>query len=75
VLSHQAQPDQAAPVLADQRDVLQVERVEERGAHPLDVPRVGVVLVAHRLVGATEADQVRRHDPEAGLQQHRTIFR
>ena len=51
------QPDQAAPVLADQRDVAQVERVEHR-AHPVDVALVGVVLARGGLVGAAEADQV-----------------
>ena len=43
VLGGQAQADQPAPVLADHRDVGQVERVERERAHPLHVPRVRVV--------------------------------
>ena len=43
VLGHQAQPDQPAPVLADQRHLVQVEVVEGQLAHPLDVPRERVV--------------------------------
>ena len=39
MLADEPQADEATPVLADERDVAQVERVEERGAHPLDVAR------------------------------------
>ena len=46
VLGDQPQPDQPAPVLADQGDAAQVEDVEGQRAHPLDVAGVGVVLAA-----------------------------
>ena len=59
VLADQAQADQTAPVLTHEREVAQVERVEQRGAHPLDVARVGVVGAFGRLVGAAEADRGR----------------
>jgi hypothetical protein len=58
VLGDQSQADQTSPVLADQRDVVQVERVEERRAHPLDVPRIRVVGAIGWLVGAPEPDEV-----------------
>jgi hypothetical protein len=40
VLRHHPQPDEAAPVLAEQGRVLDVEVVEQQRAHPLDVPGV-----------------------------------
>ena len=39
----QTQADQAAPVLAEQRDVLELQLVQH-GLHPVDVPLVGVIL-------------------------------
>ena len=66
VLGGQAQADQAAPVLADERDAAQVEHVEGERAHPLDVAGVGVVLDRGRLVRAAEADQVRRDRAQPG---------
>ena len=62
VLAHQAQADQAAPVLADQGDPSQVEPVEEQLAHPLDVAGKGVVAALGGLVGAPEPHQVGRDD-------------
>ncbi|CFE46888.1 Uncharacterised protein [Mycobacterium tuberculosis] len=44
---------------------MQVE-ILEPGRHPLDVPQVGVVLDASRLVGAAEADQVGREHTVPG---------
>jgi hypothetical protein len=66
VLADQAQADQPAPVLAHQRDVGQVEPVEEQLAHPLDVAGEGVVGALGRLVRSAEADQVGRHDLQPG---------
>ena len=71
MLGHQPQPDQPAPVLADQRHVAQVEVVEGELAHPLDVPRERVVRHRQRLVGPAEPDQVRRDAPDPGVGQHR----
>jgi hypothetical protein len=71
VLGDQAQAEQPAPVLADQRHVGQVERVEQHRAEPLDVPRVRVVLDGGGLVGPAEADEVGHDAPEAGLDEHR----
>ena len=71
MLGGQAQPDQAAPVLADQRDRAQVEDVEGERAHPLDVLRVAVVGHLGRLVRTAEADQVGRDHPQSGVGQHR----
>ena len=52
-------------------DVAQVERVEQRGPHPLDVRRVRVVGARRRLVGAAEADQVGRDRAQPGGGEHR----
>ena len=65
MLGHEAQADEATPVLADEGDVGQLELVEERGAHPLHVAGIGVVATRAGLVRATEAHQVGRDDPEA----------
>lgn len=61
VLRHKPQSDEATPVVADQRDVPQIEPVEQRRAGPCDVAVVGVVLASYRLVRAAETDQVRCH--------------
>ena len=66
VLAHEAQADEPAPVLAHQRDVAQVEPVEEELAHPLDVAGERVVAALGRLVRAPEADQVGRDDLQPG---------
>ena len=60
-LAGDAQAEQAAPVLADQRDAAQIERLD-RGAQPLDVTLIRVVAALARLVGAAEADEIRRDD-------------
>jgi hypothetical protein len=70
VLRDQAEPDQPAPVLSDQRDVVQVQLVEGQRADPLDVPGVAVVGDACRLVGAPEADQVRGDRADPGIREH-----
>ena len=57
VLDRPAQPDRAAPVLDDDGDVLEVERVEV-AADRLDVAVVRVPALVGRLVGAAEADEV-----------------
>src|SRR5206468_5336772 len=62
--------DEAAPVLADERDPAQVERFEQ-AAHPIDVALVGVLLATYGLVGASEPDQVRRDDAMAGARDDR----
>src|SRR3954447_10202320 len=69
MLGYEAQPDQPTPVLTDQSDAGEVEDVERHGAHPLDVPRIGVVRDPGRLVGSTEPDQVRPHDPVTGARE------
>jgi hypothetical protein len=69
VQRHQAQADQATPVLAEEGDAAQVEPVEQRLAHPLDVPGVGVVGLLRGLVAAADADQVGRDHPVPGLDQ------
>ena len=66
-----AQADQAAPVLAEERHVVEVELVEQQAAHPLDVAGVGVVAALGRLVRAAEADQVGGDAPQSGVDQHR----
>ena len=71
VLADQAQADEPAPVLADQRDVAQVEPVEEQLAHPLDVAGEGVVGALGGLVRAPEADQVGGDDLQPGCGEHR----
>jgi hypothetical protein len=50
-LGDEPQPDQAAPVLAHQGDVAEVERLDG-GAHPVDVPLIGVVGTLGGLVAA-----------------------
>ena len=70
MLADQAQADEPAPVLADQRDVGQVEPVEEQLAHPLDVTGEGVVGALGRLVRSAEADQVGGHDLQPGTREH-----
>ena len=57
VLGDQPQPDQPAPVLADQGHLAQVEVVEGQLAGPLDVPGVGVVARRQRLVRPAEPDR------------------
>jgi hypothetical protein len=64
------QTDDAAPVLAHQRDALEVELFDE--AHhrvAMEVERVD--FVAHRLVRAPEAEEVRRHHAAARPGEHR----
>ena len=50
MLGRQPQPDEATPVLPDQRHPLQVQHVESQFPYPFDVARVAVVLDASRLV-------------------------
>ena len=65
-----AQADQAAPVLAEEGDVAQVEVLDERASHPLDVAGVRVVGHLGRLVAATEADEVGGDDAVTGGDEH-----
>jgi hypothetical protein len=71
VFGGQAQADEAAPVLPDERDATQVEGVEDQCPHPLDVPGVAVVGHLGRLVRAAEPDEVRCDHPQAGRYQGR----
>ena len=71
VLGHQPQPEQPAPVLTEQRHLVQVEVVEGQLAHPLDVPGEGVVRQRERLVRPPEPDHVGRHAPDAGVGEDR----
>ena len=70
VFTHQAKTDQAAPVLAHERHVVQVERPEEGVVHPGDVAGIGVVGALRRLVGSAEAHQVDGDHPQPGTGQH-----
>ena len=66
VLGDQAQPDQPAPVLADQRHVAQVEHVEAPARAPTRRAGRSVWSAGRgRLVRAAEADQVGRDGPQA----------
>src|SRR5207248_9312380 len=62
VLGQQPQPDEPTPVLTEQRDVAQIECVEQRGPHPLDMARVRMIGDLGRLVRAAEPDEVRGDD-------------
>ncbi len=63
-----AQADRSAPVLDDERHALKPERVGEL-CGPVDVGLDRVGRRRHRLVRATEADQVGGDDPQAMLDQ------
>ena len=60
------QSDEPAPVLPEERDVTQVEVIEQQLAHPLDVAGVGVVALLGRLVAAPESHQVGGDHPVSG---------
>jgi hypothetical protein len=64
LLDRQAEPDRAAPVLHDDREVVQVELLHQPDDRA-EVEVVGVVLLAQRLVGAPEAEVVRGDRPRA----------
>jgi hypothetical protein len=71
LLARDAQPDQPAPVVADERhplDAVGAERVQ-KAAHPADVSLVAVVVRAGRLVGTAEADEVGGDGPVPGRDQ------
>ena len=57
MLGGDAQPDQRPPVLAEERDLSQIERLDE-ARHPVDVALIGVVAARGRLVGLAEADEI-----------------
>ena len=71
MLGHQPQADEPTPVLADKGQAGEVEPVEERFAHPVDVALVRVLGAGRRLVGPTETHQIRGDAPEAGLDDDR----
>ena len=71
VLGHQPQADQAAPVLPDQGQRVQIEPVEGKRADPFHVPRVAVIIDLGRLVRTAEPDQVGRDRPQPGIGEHR----
>ena len=71
VLGHQSQPEQPAPVLAEQGHLVQVEVVQDQLTHPLDVAGEGVVRQCERLVRPPEPDHVGRHAPDAGVDEDR----
>ena len=70
LLPRDPQPDERAPVLAEQRDVRQADEVHPAG-HPVDVSLVGVVGDGGGLVGLAEPDQVGREHPVAGVDERR----
>src|SRR6185295_16723042 len=60
----QRQAEQAAPVLDDQGDVLQIPALDElEQKTAVEVERIERLVV--RLVGAAEADEIRRDDARA----------
>ena len=64
ILHRQREPEQAAPVLHDQRDALEVQRFDEAHQHrAMEIERVDRIV--YRLVGAAEAEQVRCNDAMA----------
>ena len=70
VFGHQAQADEASPVLAHQRDPVQVQDVEEERAHPFDMAGVGVLGARRRFVRSAEPDQIGSHHPQSGADQN-----
>ena len=63
-------PEQATPVLHDQRDVRQVEPLDEGEQHaPVEMEAVGLVVV--RLVGTAEAGEIGRHHAPTGRREDR----
>ena len=62
VVHDHAQPDEPAPVLAEERDPGEVVPLEP-ASHPVDLPLVAVVLEGGGLVGLAVAGQVRRDHP------------
>ena len=64
------QPDQSAPVLAEQVDVVEFQLIERR-AHPAQMSRVGVITLFRGLVRSAEADQIGRHTAHAGPRERR----
>ena len=61
VLDSPAQPDRTAPVLNDDRYVVQVDLLEV-ARERLDMALVGVPILIGRLVGPAEADEVRAYN-------------
>ena len=57
---HETKPDQPAPVLAEQGDVVELHG-DQPIAHPFDVPFERVVALFGGLVRFAEADQIGRH--------------
>ena len=70
----EAQPERAAPVLDDQGHRGKADGGDELG-QPVDVGLHRVGGPVQRLVGATEADQVRRHGAQAGSARRATTVR
>ena len=70
MVGHDPPADQAAPVLPEERHVLQVE-VPQQFAHPGDVAAVGVGVLVHRLVRPAEADQIGHDHTAPGGHQRR----
>src|SRR5664280_2775651 len=71
VLGNQPQPDEAAPVLADQGHLGQLEVVEEEAPHPLHVAGEGVLGARCRFVRAAEAHEVGCDDPQTASGERR----
>lgn len=65
VFADESKSDEATPVLAEQGDVPQVERVEQQTPQPSHMPGIGVVVIVHRFVGSTEPDEIRCDNPNA----------
>src|SRR5579883_1159063 len=57
VLGSEPQANQPAPILADKRDVPEIQR-RDQAIHPIDVALVGVILTPRRLIRAPEAYQI-----------------
>jgi hypothetical protein len=67
---HQPQADQPAPVLAEQRDVLQVEG-EQPFADPVDMTFERIIGPRRRLVRLAEADEIGGQHAMAARRQRR----
>ncbi len=69
-LHRQREAQESAPVLHHQRHPLEAERLDEPHEHPaVEAERIGGVV--HGLVGATEAEEVGRHDAVPGRREDR----
>ena len=70
IFRHQAQPDQAAPVLAEKCDALEIE-TSQKSMERREVKRVRMIAPLGRLVRLAKPDQVWRDHPVARVDKRR----